>query len=209
MRILLSNSWLLLLLVTALVAGCQGGPASSARWQERSEPNGGFELTEHARLDFATRSAFRDGVEAMSGGETERAVELFEALAGKPDAPTSAHINLAIALRGIDELDRARESLERALENNPKHPVARNELGITLRRLGQFDEAREQYEAALASHSSFHFARKNLAILCDLYLSDLSCALEHYRQYSQADPSDETVAIWIADLESRIQQGSE
>ena len=115
----------------------------------------------------------------------------------------AAHINLAIAYRRVDDLKRAEASLEKALVLNPRHPAAHNEMGIVHRRTGRFAEARGSYEKALDLHPEFHFARRNLAILCDVFLSDLDCAVENYTIYSRAVPEDEAAAMWIADLRSR------
>jgi len=116
---------------------------------------------------------------------------------------TAAHIDLGIAYARTGDLDHAEASLRRALELNPDHPDAYNELGLVQRRKGQFKQARASYEAALAHFADFHYAHRNLAILCDLYLGDAGCALEHYEAYSQMVPDDAVVVKWIADLRSR------
>ena len=106
----------------------------------------------------------------------------------------------------MGDLERAEASIKSALELSPRHPAAHNELGIVYRRTGRFEEARESYQRALAVYPEFHFARRNLGILCDVYLADVSCALEHYRLYRQMMPGDETVAMWITDLQNRLEK---
>ncbi|NIQ12143.1 MAG: hypothetical protein GWO23_22000, partial [Gammaproteobacteria bacterium] len=44
----------------------------------------------------------------------------------------------------------------------------------------------------------------NLGILCDLYLNDLECALEHYEIYNGALPENKQVELWIVDLRVRL-----
>ncbi len=106
----------------------------------------------------------------------------------------------------MGKLEEAEKSIKKALELEPEHPVANTEYGVLLRKAGRFAEAREVYERTLKRYPAFLPARKNLGILCDLYLRDLECALTHYRVYSAAVPDNETVRIWIADLEQRRAQ---
>ena len=56
-------------------------------------------------------------------------------------------------------------------------------------------------------YPGFHFARRNLAVLCDLYLMDLQCALENYEAYMATVPRDDEATIWIADLKLRLERG--
>jgi Flp pilus assembly protein TadD len=116
---------------------------------------------------------------------------------------TAPYIDLGIAYGRSGDLDKGIASLRTALELNPRHPVAHNELGMLYRRKGDFAAARASYEQALAVSPAFHFARLNLAILCDLYLADLACALDNYVAYQQTVPDDANAAMWIADLRAR------
>ena len=77
-------------------------------------------------------------------------------------------------------------------------------MGIVYRRTGRFEEARESYERALEVHPGYHFALLNLGVLCDLFLEDLQCALKSYEGYAEIVADDPHVAMWIADVRTRM-----
>jgi Flp pilus assembly protein TadD len=192
-----------LLALVFLVGGCTtSGSGRPAQTETRDE--GGFTISERVRVAAGVRADFETALRRLEQQQYESGIALLvEVTQAAPDV-TTPHIDLGIAYGRVGDLERAEESIKRALELNPRHPVALNELGIVYRRTGRFEEARGSYEKALEAYPDFHFARRNLAILCDLYLADAGCALRHYQVYSQAVPQDEAAAMWIADLRNRV-----
>jgi Tfp pilus assembly protein PilF len=169
-----------------------------------TQDESGFTITEKVNVSTSVRSKFNDAMRFLGEKQYDRGIALLaDATEAAPNV-TSLHIDLGIAYGQIGDHERAEESIKRALQLNPLHPVAHNELGIIYRKTGRFKRARKSYESALEVHPDFHFARRNLAILCDVYLGDLGCALENYQAYSQAVTDDEAVDMWIADLRDRI-----
>jgi tetratricopeptide (TPR) repeat protein len=184
------------------VAAC-ATPGESPPAELEKFGESGFEITQDLRVGGSLRSDFAKAIRHIEQEQYESGIELLEKVAEAVPYAVGAHFNLALAYGRVDRLEAAEVSIRKALELAPRHPAVLNELGIILRRSGRFDKARQSYEEALQVYPEFHYVRRNLAILCDLYLSDLPCAIEHYEIYLHAVPEDEMAAMWIVDLRNR------
>lgn len=176
------------------------GP-SVARLEDGRE---GFIITEVPQLDEAFRRDFEHAVDMMKNQEYAKAIDLLEKVIEQSPNVTAPYIDIAIAYQHIDKPEQAEENLKAALRLVPDHPVACNEYGLLYRKTGRFADARAIYEKAIARFPDYYPVHRNLGILCDLYLNDPECALEHYEIYSEARPEDKQVKLWIADLRARI-----
>ncbi len=164
----------------------------------------GFIITEVPAMDDASRRDFDRAVALLKDKDYGRAIDLLEKVIERSPGVTAPYIDLAIAYQRIGKPERAEKHLQTALTLFPGHPVACNEYGLLYRRSGRFAEARAMYEKAIERFPDYSPAHKNLGILCDLYLNDPACALEHYEIYSKARPEDAQVATWIAGARARL-----
>ncbi|MCW9049102.1 MAG: tetratricopeptide repeat protein [Deltaproteobacteria bacterium] len=213
------SRFLTVLVVLMLLAGCAtGGKVVPETTVEIPQvPDGptvtrfedgrkGFTLSENANLDADTRRDFDLAVEFMENHEFDQAIELLIKVVGTSPGVTAPYINLALAYGKVGKPNLAEEHLQTALNLFPGHPVASNEYGLLLRKAGRFTEAKNIYEQALTIFPEYLPVRKNLGILCDFYLNDQKCALAQFQLYSELDPGNEQVKLWISELSLRSGQ---
>jgi Tfp pilus assembly protein PilF len=211
------TGWVILAMVLSVLSGCatdgtvepepvvQEPPVTQGSTvAQLADGRKGFVITEVPQLDDTARRDFQSAVVMLNDGHYEQAVDLLDKVVAQSPGVTAPYINLAIAYRHLDNLEQAEMHLKTALDLVPGHPAACNEYGMLYRKTGHFDEARAMYEKALDRFPEYYPVHRNLGILCDLYLDDLECALEHYEIYGRARPEDEKVQLWIVDLRNRL-----
>ena len=193
----------LYLVMLCLLAACSGAPSKRATAQLEIQQDVGFTITESARVQNDVRADYETALTLLDQGRHGEGVTLLTEVAERAPQFSAPRIDLGIAYHRAGDLEAAERHLLLALEQNADHPIAHNELGIVYRKTGRFADARRAYENALAIYPGYHFARRNLAVLCDLYLGDLDCALDNYEAYMQTVPSDDEASMWIADIRNR------
>jgi len=206
-----------LAIVLSGLAGCttveqavhKSSPFSEPSVARLGDGRDGFVIREVPEMDGSSRRDFDRAVALLEEQDYERAVDLLEKIIERAPGVTAPYIDIAIAYQHLGKPDQAEEHLKTALELFPGHPVACNEYGLLYRKSGRFAEARAVYEKAIARFPDYYPVHRNLGILCDLYLNDPACALNHYEIYGEARPQDKQVKMWIADLRSRLERQEE
>lgn len=147
---------------------------------------------------------FKNAIVLMQQKNYAQAVTVLKTVIEREQRLPAPYVNLAIAYNKLGDTKEAEANLISALKLEIGHPVANNELGLLYRKAGKFKAARTAYENAIKDHPDYMPAKRNLGVLCDLYMRDFECALQHFEEYLELAPDDKTVAIWVADVKRRL-----
>lgn len=103
------------------------------------------------------------GTVLLEIGGLDAALELFEASVRKAPAEPRGHTGKGIALHMLARPDEARAAYRRALEIDPRYPLALKHLGVLLQEYGELDAAAECFRQLLAANPNDDLARHMLA----------------------------------------------
>lgn len=190
-----------MVLVMGLLAGCAGmqsGPEPGWMPERVELVTPALDPSDRDRLE-QVRAALADGSPAAAGRQLERVEDDHRF---HPDVLMLR----AMVARHQDRPGQAVRALEALLDQSPQHAAAANDLALLYRQQGRIDQAAALLRQALEANPEHPQLHYNLAVLSELYLLDLEQALTHYRRYqSLTDTEDEEVALWIRDLERRVE----
>ena len=134
------------LLAALLACACATTePTHSAAVEVRDES--GFTITEDVHAGAGVRGDFASAVRLLEQERYAEGIPLLQEVAESAPDATTVLIDLGIAYGRVGDVEHAEASLQKALELNPRHPVARNELGIVYRQMGRFADARAELRA--------------------------------------------------------------
>lgn len=152
-----------------------------------------------------TDGDYQRAVTALKAGKDADALNLFNAAARSHPDLAAPYINVGLIEIKRDNLHTAETALLHAATLAPEQPEIYNGLGIIYRRLGRFSEAEAAYLKALQSSPDYANAHLNIGILYEIYLNNLSAALDHYVRYQAiTGANNELVKKWIIDVKQRL-----
>ncbi len=178
---------------------------TSAKTEKSASKSAGKILAQpNFRISKKTASAYNAALKHMRAKNYDTAILEMQKVAKMDERISGPWVNIGVAHKELGDMDKARTAFEKALKINPNNPYALNQLAILNREDGKFDEAEQLYMRALSAYPDYKNAHLNLAILCDVYLRKIACALDHYQEYLKlSGGEDKQVIAWMSQLKKQ------
>lgn len=181
------------LLVFVLLSACQ---LSSTKPDQ--------EKIAKAGLSTQVKQKYAYALQLMGAGDEAAAMKMLNDVSQLNDSLSGPYANRGLLYLKRDDKAKAEKQFRDAIKRNAKNVTALNQLGVLLREKKDFKAARKNYEAALQIDKSHANAHLNLGVLCDIYLQDKPCAVEHFEAYQKINGEDKMVTNWLIDLKEQL-----
>lgn len=142
----------------------------------------------------SVRENFALGLKHMDDEKYQAAIDIFDQINEQNNQLAGVHANLGIAYGKLAMYEKAQAALEQAVRLNAVSSEILNEMAIAYRNNGDFEASKQTYEKILEKNAKSEQSHLNLGILCDIYMNDINCALEHYKEYQAIYASAEAAA---------------
>jgi Tfp pilus assembly protein PilF len=178
---------------------------ANAKTEKSSSKSPGKILAQpNFRISKKTASAYNTALKHMRAKNYDTAIIEMQKVAKMDERISGPWVNIGVAHKELGDVAKAKMAFEQALKINPNNPYALNELAILKREDGQFEQAEKLYMKALSTYPDYKNAHLNLAILCDVYLRKIDCALGHYQEYlNLSGGQDKQVIAWMSQLKKQ------
>lgn len=144
---------------------------------------------------------FQDALTCENEGDHRGAVHAYERAIEHAKNDPILHFNLGNVYYASQQLRRAEEQFQRAVELDAEYVEAWNNLGTVLADLDEFEQSIEVFRKALNVFPLYADAHFNLGdVLSSVGRADE--AVHHWRRYLQLDPK----SPWAADVRARLSE---
>jgi len=181
------------MLATVSITACQTTTTKSDKTQESK-----------SELSTEVKQKYSYALQLMGAGNNDAALKMLNNVSDLNNSLSGPYVNRGLIYLKLNDKVKAEQQFRDAIDRNAENVTALNQLGILLREKKDFTGARTNYEAALAINEDHANAHLNLGILCDIYLQDKPCAMQHFEAYLALKGDDEAVANWVIDLKEQL-----
>jgi len=184
-------------------------PVAAAKSEKSSTPSEGKSAgiilqQPDFKISGKTAAAYNVALQQMRSKNFDTAISEMLKVAQMDERISGPWVNIGVAYKELGNMEKAKTAFQKALSINPNNPYALNELAILNREDGKFDQAEKLYIQALSTYPDYENAHLNLAILCDVYLRKIDCALDHYQKYLNISGNqDKQVIAWMSQLKKQ------
>jgi len=148
---------------------------------------------------------YKEAIIALNKDELDKAAELFTTISERQPNIAGPWANLALIEIKKENLAQAELYVKTALDNNATMPQALNLSGYLAQKQGQINLAKSYYLQAISNKPDYALAHYNVALLYDVYLQDISKAIEHYQLYlTHIEQKDEATENWLEGLKATM-----
>ncbi len=154
------------------------------------------------------RYEYKQGIDALSARDFDKAKQLFERFIRKNPSLSGAFVNLALIAFREEDYVKANRLIDRAIKLNPRQAPAYHLRAQLHLKNGEIKQARQDYLKTIELRPDYTNAHYNLALLYDIFLQDIALAIEHYSIYlSLLNKEDEQTREWITHLRNTLKNG--